>query len=392
MGFQMLRYILLRRRVVLWVTVVFFLAGLIAAILTGRTYETRALLMPPLEEGGEGLLAAWMAQLNLPSMVAPMAAGSATAAILIDILKSRSLAEMIIESFDLKDRYEVDTMDDAVRMLSGQTSITASVTGLITLRVRDEDPVMAERIAQFYISGLDSLNRRLQFSRAEQTMKFIKGQIARYQVRLAQIRADIAVFQREHGVVDIKEQVRGAIDVAAGLKVRTIIAGIELDLLKEFAKENTRELQRKEAEYRNLTEQLEGIMEGGASDAVFVPLRKLPELNQQYAAMQRDLMVNERVHSFLRERYEESGIDRARTTPTVQVVDEPNIPQKPAGFPRWGIVLIVTFVGFAWITAMLAWWGWVSVRRRTGDEARAFDEVVSITQGDLDRLRKFFRL
>jgi len=193
-------------------------------------------------------------------------------------------------------------------------------------------------------------------------------------------------------VVDIKEQVRGAIDVAAGLKVRTIIAGIELDLLKEFAKENTRELQRKEAEYRNLTEQLEGIMEGGASDAVFVPLRKLPELNQQYAAMQRDLMVNERVHSFLRERYEESGIDRARTTPTVQVVDEPNIPQKPAGFPRWGIVLIVTFVGFAWITAMLAWWGWVSVRRRTGDEARAFDEVVSITQGDLDRLRKFFRL
>ena len=392
MGFQMLRYILLRRRVVLWVTVVFFLAGLIAAILTERTYETRALLMPPLEEGGEGLLAAWMAQLNLPSMVAPMAAGSATAAILIDILKSRSLAEMTIESFDLKDRYEVDTMDDAVRMLSGQTSITASVTGLITLRVRDEDPVMAERIAQFYISGLDSLNRRLQFSRAEQTMKFIKGQIARYQVRLAQIRADIAVFQREHGVVDIKEQVRGAIDVAAGLKVRTIIAGIELDLLKEFAKENTRELQRKEAEYRNLTEQLEGIMEGGASDAVFVPLRKLPELNQQYAAMQRDLMVNERVHSFLRERYEESGIDRARTTPTVQVVDEPNIPQKPAGFPRWGIVLIVTFVGFAWITAMLAWWGWVSVRRRTGDEARAFDEVVSITQGDLDRLRKFFRL
>ncbi len=392
MGFQMLQYILLRRKVVLWVAVAFFLAGLVIALLMGSTYETRALLMPPLEEGREGLLTAWMAQLNLPSMVSPMAAGSATAAILVDILRSRSLAEMIIGSLDLMERYEVDSMDDAVRMLAGQTSITTSTTGLITLRVRDEEPMMAGKIARFYIAGLDSLNRRLQFSRAEHTMAFIEGQITRYQVRLEELGTDIAAFQREHGVIDFEEQIRGAINIAASLKMRTIIAGIELDLLREFKKEDAGELQHKEAEHRNLSEQLGRIMEGDTSEVVFVPLRKLPMLNQQYAAMQRDLEVNERIYSFLMERYEESGIDRARTTPSVQVVDQPFIPQKSAGFPRWSIVLAVTIVGFAWITAVLAWWGWVSVKRRADEEARAFEEVVAITKSDLGRIRRFFRL
>jgi tyrosine-protein kinase Etk/Wzc len=392
MGFQILRYILLKRRIILWVTVVFFIAGLVAAIVTKSMYVAHALLMPPLEEGGEGLLAARMAQLSLPSMVTPMSAGTATAAIISDILQSRRLAEMIITSLDLMERFEVDTMDEAVRQLGARTSITTTSAGLITLRVGDEDPEDASKIAHAYITGLDSLNRYLQFSRAERTMEFIEGQIALYRARLELLREDIAAFQREHGMVDFEEQVRGAVDVAANIKVRTIIAEIELDLLREFARKDASELIRKEAEYENLTMQLARIMEGDTLEAVFVPLKQLPDLYQKYASMQRDLEVNERVYSFLRERYEESGIDRARTTPTVQVVDQPNIPEKPSGIPRWGIVLLVTVIGFAWITAVIAWWGWLSRRKRTGEEAEAFEEVTALVREDIGRLRKLLRL
>jgi uncharacterized protein involved in exopolysaccharide biosynthesis len=193
-------------------------------------------------------------------------------------------------------------------------------------------------------------------------------------------------------MVDFEEQVRGAVDVAANLKVRTIIAKIELDLLREFATRDAKELRRKELEHRQLNEQLLGIMEGDTTAAVFVPFKRLPELYQRYATMQRDLEVNERVYSFLKERYEESGIDRARTTPTVQVIDRPNIPQKPAGLPRWSIVLIVGLIGFLWITVVLAWWSWVSTKQRTEDERRAYEEVVAVVRGDLEKLRRFLRL
>jgi uncharacterized protein involved in exopolysaccharide biosynthesis len=133
-------------------------------------------------------------------------------------------------------------------------------------------------------------------------------------------------------------------------------------------------------------------MEGDSSEAVFVPLKRLPELYQRYASLQRDLAVNERVYSFLSERYEESGIDRARTTPSVQVVDEPNLPQRHAGFPRWAIVPVVTAVGFIWITGLLAWWGWMNTRQRSTEESRAFEEVVGIAREDLVKLRRFLKL
>ena len=107
--------------------------------------------------------------------------------------------------------------------------------------------------------------------------------------------------------------------------------------------------------------------------------------------MQRDLEVNERVYSYLLEKYEETGIDRARTTPVVQVVDEPSLPVKPAGIPRPLIVIIVTTIGFLWSGAMLAWWGWVSTRERSGDDKKAFDELRAAVRGDLARLRRTFR-
>jgi capsule polysaccharide export protein KpsE/RkpR len=223
-------------------------------------------------------------------------------------------------------------------------------------------------------------------------MEFISVQISRYRVRLEELRREMARFQQEHGMIDFEEQVRGAVDVAANLKVRAILAKIELDLLREFTTRDANELRRKEIEYRQLNEQLQGVVEGDTSAVVFVPFKRLPELHQRFAAMQRDLDVNERVYSFLTERYEESGIERARTTPTVQVVDRPNIPQKPSGLPRWSIVLIVGLIGFVWITVVLTWWNWLSLKQRTDDERRAYEEVLGVVRDDLGKLRRFLRL
>ena len=204
-------------------------------------------------------------------------------------------------------------------------------TGLIHLSVRDKDPAYALRIAGAYITGLDSLSRFLQYSRAEQTREFMSAQIASTAIGLGAARREIAVFQGKHNIVDFDEQVRGAIDVAADLKVKAVLAGIERDLIKEYSYANSLELKRKNAEYEGLMRQLESIMNGDSAGAVFIPLERMPALVQRHARMERDLEVNERVYSYLLERYEEAGMDKARTTPVVQVVDEPNLPEKPSG-------------------------------------------------------------
>jgi uncharacterized protein involved in exopolysaccharide biosynthesis len=391
MFFLLLSRIVRRRAIVAWVTLASFLAAFVLVLVSGNMYESRALLLPPVEEGSEGVLSAWMTKLNLPAIVAPSSAGSTSATILSDLIGSRRLGEMIVHSLSLREHFKTESLDDALSALSARTSTSVTGAGLIHLSVRDKDPEYALRIAGAYIAGLDSLSRFLQYSRAEQTREFMAAQLATYRDRIGKARREIAAFQGKHNIVDIDEQVRGAIGIAADLKVKAVLAGIERDLIREYSYANSLELKRKNAEYEGLMRQLENIMRGDSSSAVFIPLDRMPGLVQSHARMERDLEVNERVYAYLLERYEEAGMDKARTTPVVQVVDEPNLPEKPSGRPKWLIVLAMTAIGFVWIVAAVLWWDWMREREKSSDEMRAFAELQASVQSDLGWLRRKLR-
>ncbi len=392
MYFRILKYIVEHRKIVLFVTACALVLSLIYTMISGVQYSSEALLMPPIQQGTEGILSAWMASFNLPAMITPASGSLTTSQILADILESRRLAEYIIENLDLKSYYGVEKTEDALKELRARTKVSVTQTGLIELRVKDKDPEFAMKLARLYISGLDSLNRYLSFSRAVQTRDFISRQLESYRARLDSLRIEISEYQKKHGIVNIDEQVRGAIDLATEVKLKVVLAEIEKRLLEEFTRESSFELRRKKAEYRLLNEQLNKIMEGDTSYAVFIPLRRLPELYRRYAEMQRDLEVTEQVYSFLLQRYEETGIDVARDTPTIQVVDEPRIAEKPTGFPAPLIVLLTTLVAFIWMVGILAWIGWIQLRDKVPEEERAFEELKSILSDDIARVRRFLKI
>ena len=392
MGFRLLDFLIKRRRTILTAAVVFAVAGSLYVLIADPVYESRTMLMPPMEEGGEGLLSAWMATMNLPSMIAPMSGGSMSAAVMTDILNSRGVAEKVVTDLGLMDWYRADTMDDAVRKLRGSISTAASQVGIITLKARDRDPVMAMNIAVSHIAALDSINRSLLIERAQGTLEFTRKQIESYRLRLVESRVQIAAFQEEHGIISFEEQVRGAMDVASALKIRAAITAIHIDILREFSRDDAIELNKRRLELKNINSQIELIVRGDSSQTVFPSLEKLPALHQEYAALKRDLEVNERVYSFLLQKHEESGIDLARTTASVQVVDAPRVPEKRAGLPRLAFILAAFVVGGAWMSIVLAWWGWTSMKERSGEEDEAFRSVVDQVGHDISEIRRRLRI
>ncbi len=391
MFLRLVNYVVQRKKLVGIATLVFFLASVVWIVAVGKRYEVETLLLPPVETTGEGVLASWMTGLNLPRAVAPVTAGSTSATILVDILQSRRLGTMIIDELDLKAHFKQGSTDDALRELQARTKMAVTATGLIRLNVRDRSAEYALKIARAYIADLDSLNHALQYSRAEQTRVFVGAQLEHYRGELTAVRERIARFQEAHRIVDFTEQVRGAIDVAADLKVRATLAEIDRNMSREFSRSNSIELQRKEAEYDNLNKQLSLIVTGDSTTGVFVALDSLPALSQEYAAMQRDLEVSERVYAFLLQKYEEAGLEKAQTAPVVQVVDEPVLPEKPAGVARVKIVVIVTLVGFLWSSGVIALAGWMSMRRRSGEEQAAVDDLNRALRRDFAWLRRVFR-
>ena len=392
MGFRLLDYLIKRRRAILAAAVVFAVLGALYILISDPVYESRTLLMPPMEEGGEGLLTAWMASMNLPSMISPLSGGSTSAAVMVDILNSRRVTENVISDLGLIEWYKISTMDDAVSELRGSVSTESSQVGIVTLRARDRDPVMAMKIVSHYIASLDSINQSLLAERAKGTLEFTRKEIEEYRFRLEESRAGIAAFQEEHGIISFDEQVRGAIDVASALKIRAALTAIQIDILSEFSRDDAVELNKKKLELRNINRQLEVIVHGDSSMTVFPPLEKLPALHQEYAALQRDLEVNERVYSFLLQKHQESGIDLSRTTASVQVVDPPTVPEKRAGIPRWAFILAAFALGGMWMSIVLAWWGWITLKERSGEEDEAFKRVVDQVVSDISEIRRRLRI
>ena len=386
----MLDYLIRKRRQILLTAVLFAVAAALYVLIADPAYESRAILMPPMEKGGDELLTAWMASMNLPSMISPMSAGSTSAQVMIDILGSRALAEKVVRDLDLIEWYRADNMDDAVRRLRGTVSASSSPAGVIRLRARDRDPVMAKRIVSRHIAALDSINRSLTAQRAEGTLEFTRKQIESYRRRLERLRTRIADFQESNGIINIDEQIRGAMDVATALKIRAALTAVRIDILREYSLDDAFELNRKKLELENINRQLGNIIRGDSSVSVFPPLESLPALMQEYSALQRDLEVNERVYSFLLQKHEESGIDMARTTASVQVVDPPVMPENRAGLPRWAFILVAFAAGGAWMSLVLAWWAWTSMKERSGEEDEAFRSIVDRVMEDVSRIRGRF--
>lgn len=89
--------------------------------------------------------------------------------LIISILKSREMADSIINELDLKSVWSVDTQ----RKLREVTSIYLSKSGVITLDIITYDPVLSAKIANAYIDNIENFNKKLELSTTTSIIQII---------------------------------------------------------------------------------------------------------------------------------------------------------------------------------------------------------------------------
>ena len=150
-------------------------------------------LLPPEEQkqgfGFSDLLSA------LPIPTLRLGEKGTPADIFIATLKSVQTRRSMINKFNLKERYEAETMTDATEMLAEKTIVDKSEEGTIVVSVFDRDPEMAARIANHYVVVLDSTNREIAQSSASERMKFIQDLRTDGEVRLDSVMGNLQEFQ-----------------------------------------------------------------------------------------------------------------------------------------------------------------------------------------------------
>jgi uncharacterized protein involved in exopolysaccharide biosynthesis len=260
--------------------------------------------------------------------------------IYIGVLKSRTIADALIERFQLSSLYGHKTMADTREELARRSSITSGKDLLIRLRIDDHDRERAAKMANAYTEELLKLTSRLAFTAATRRRLFFQKELAAEKDLLADAEVALKNTQQTSGLVAPSGQSEALIRASAQLRAEVASREVQLEGMRSYATGENPQVLLLERETAALRGQLEKLRAGGgAQDDLMLSTNRLPAASLEYLRRLRDLKYHETLFELLAKQYEAARIDEARSAPLIQVVDQATPPDKKSWPPRALIVL-----------------------------------------------------
>tara|TARA_A100001037_G_scaffold62985_1_gene54999 strand:- start:277 stop:1470 length:1194 start_codon:yes stop_codon:yes gene_type:complete len=332
------------------------LAGALS-LMVPEEFEATLQILPPKEQkqgfGFSDLLSA------LPIPTLRLGEKGTPADIFIATLKSQATRREMVEKFGLLGRYGAETMTDAIEILAEKTTVDKTEDGTILISVLDTDPQTAADMANHYIVILDITNKRISQITASERLEFIRLLLSDEDRKLENKMEELEEFQSAHNAISIADQARAVINAAAEMQTDAmeleiirqgfILSGLDAghDKVKKLEREI---LLRQEA----MTILRDGPEAEGAVDLegktlqleieenLFLPLTDIPGVAQEYAKLEKDVLVQKALLQLLLQQEAEALIEAKNTTSTVQVLD-PAVPPELKARPQR--ILIVFIAG-----------------------------------------------
>ena len=345
-----------RRRVLLRSTIVAAALGVLIAFTLPKEYESTARLMPPDSAGSSSAMLAALAGRS-PGGIAGLASSwmgaRSTSILFVQLLRSRSISDHIIERFDLQQVYHKRYRIDAVRALEKRTAISEDKkSGVVTLTVSDTSAERAQQIAQAYLEELNRMVTRASTSSATRERQFIEQRLVSVQAELQDAQNALSRFSSANTTLDIKEQTRAMLDAAAKLQAEKIAGESELASLKQIYGDGNVRVRAAKARIGGLQREL-AEMSGGQGADSYPSLRQLPKLAVPYANLYRNVRIQENVFELLSQQHEAARIEEAKDIPIVSVIDAPLVAEKKSFPPRFLILLIFIVLALGGVSAFL---------------------------------------
>lgn len=370
-----------QRRFLLRLTGIGLAITAVVAFLIPNRYQSTTRLMPPDQtNSGMALLSAALggrggsdsgsgSGLNLGAVAGDLLGMKTSSDLFIGILQSRTVEDDLIDRFNLRKVYWDRYYKDARADLERRTDITTDrKSGIITILVSDRDPKRAAAMGTEYIHELDRLVAQVNTTSAHRERVFLEGRLSEVQKDLETAEKQFSAFASKNVALDIPTQGKAMIEAAAALKGQLIVAQTELQGMRQIYSDNNvrvRGLQARVNELQRQVQQLGGKYDSStdstiqADQALFPSIRKLPVLGVSYADLYRNTKVQEAVYETLTQEYEMAKVQEAKETPSVKLIDPPDVPEKHSSPHRLLLILGGTCLflvgGIGWIFGHERW-------------------------------------
>lgn len=342
------------------------------AFLIPKRFTSTARLMPP-DQGpgnGMGMLTALAGRAGpLGSMGSELLGLKTTGDLFLGILQSRTVQDDLVQKFDLRKVYGDKRWEEARKNLTNETELSEDrKSEIISISVTDKNPERAQQMAQEYIGALNHVVIALNTSSAHRERVFLEDRLNQVQSDLESAEKTFSQFASKNTAIDIEAQGKAMISASATLEGQLVAAQTELEGLKQIFADNNVRVREAQARVNELQRQLDKLGGKDSPDAigaassegmVYPTIRQLPVLGVTYADLYRRMKVEDAVFQTLTQQYEAAKVEEAKETPSVKVLDPPELPEKKSYPPR----LLIMFLGMLFsfmlaITYLLAHEAW----------------------------------
>jgi uncharacterized protein involved in exopolysaccharide biosynthesis len=349
-----------RRQFLFRVTSVAFLLSVLLAFLIPNRYESTTRLMPPDQSNSNMTKLAVLASqagAGLGALAGDALGLKSSGALFVGVLQSRTVRDDVVNQFELRKVYGDRRWEDARSDLASNTEISEDrKSGIITVRVADRNAQRAAAMTQEYVEELNRVVAQLNTTSAHRERVFLEERLAQVKQDLESAEKDFSEFASKNTALNIPEQGKAMIEAAGALQGQLIAAQTELEGLKQIYTDNNvrvRTLQARVDELRSQLQKLGGKpgvelpSNSGDGQTVYPSIRELPLLGVGYADLYRRTKVEETIFESLTEEYELAKVEEAKETPSVKVLDPPDVPEKKSFPPRRVIVLSCSMLALA---------------------------------------------
>jgi capsule polysaccharide export protein KpsE/RkpR len=359
-GYRVYHLLREQRRFVTTVVILGTMFFLLVAVVVPNSYEATTQLMPP--------------DFSLPTALRPgtdlgasdLSELKSSGALLINILDSDTVRNRLIDRFDLRKVYSVDTYRGARHRLDQHTAIQENTrSGIMTITTTDCDADRSAALARAYVEELNRVIVDLSTSTAHRERIFLEGRIKATSQDLDRAAKALSEFSSKSMAIDLEEQGRATLNVRDVLRARLIAAESELSGLRQIYTPSNVRVETLQAERAELRRQLmkmdRGVLNSASDDTEqFYPtIRQIPVLSVTFDDLFQRVGINEGILEALVNEYQLATIEGAKQVSNLKVLDEAKSSERRFGPPRLLIILSGTLLSFCvsvlWLLGTKTW-------------------------------------
>lgn len=364
---RFLRFCWVGRKMVFGILVTGILFSLLYALLLPNIYTSTTTLMPPDSASSNSNLMSLLSSAGPAASLGGTALGLKTpGAVFVGILGSRTVQESLVKQFDLVHHYKKRLIQDACRRLTADTVIRDDTkSGIITISVQADSPMLASKIAHAYVTELDRVVNNNSTSAARRERIFLEERLKEIKKDLDDSATSLSQFSAKNKTIDIPSQGKAMVEAGFKLQDQMIAARSQLAALQQSYSEDNVRIRAARARIAELQREIDKVMgspEGpaiNANGAEYPSISELPALGLTYFDLERRMSVEEALWIALTKQYEAAKVQEAKEIPTVRVLDAANVPERKSSPARTQIVILgamlSVLVACISVIAMSAW-------------------------------------